>query len=145
MIYTSENIEVYEDIIYQLVDIYYKHEWWHKHTLNYEEAYKYHAHQFKNNNLFIYMEDEKVIGYCEYWRIDFEKWGRLVCGLDISPIEENVKEGIICSVQNVWINKEHRRGKVVKSMEKEFFKRNHDAEYFVGQAERKSANLIKSL
>lgn len=143
MIYTFENVEIYENIILQLVNIYNEHEWWHKEKMSYEDAYKYHAHQFKNGNIFVYMKDEKVVGYCEYWRCDFRQWGRIVCHAPFSPLEENVTRGDVCVVANVWIDENYRKSEVVKSMEKEFFKRNCSAEYFVGQAERKSANLIK--
>jgi hypothetical protein len=129
-----------KDRIEQLIGIYYNEEDWHKNKLSYEEAYKYHDKLYRQGNIFTYEESGIVLGYCEFWRINFEQWGRYVCDAPISGYLEDISSGYICVVNNVWINKEHRRGKVFREMRNKFYRLNADCDYYVGHALRKTAS-----
>lgn len=95
-------------------------------------------------NLFWASEDGRVVGLCETWKIDFKTLGEMVCKID-RPIQEiNTTDGNIAIVQNVWIDKERRNGRVFKTMRDEWYRRHHQCEYYVGHAQRKSLGMYKS-
>jgi len=131
-----------KEIITQLVEIYYKEEWWQKNKMSHEEAYKYHEKRLNDGNIVCYIEDEKVLGYYEVWCVTYEQWGRMVCG-ELVGFNEDVVSGNVCVVNNVWIDKSLRRGKVFKSLMKDFYKKHCHCDYYVGHALRKKTQPIK--
>lgn len=126
----------------QLTEIYYKEEWWQKNLMPEEEALKYHTKRFNDGNIVCYIENGKILGYYEAWCVNFEQWGRMVCG-ELVGFNEDVCSGKICVVNNVWIHKDHRRGKVFKALMRDFYKRHHNCDYYVGHALRKKTQPIK--
>jgi hypothetical protein len=131
-----------ENIINQLVKIYYTEEYWQKNLMSKEEAYRYHEKRYCDGNIICYIENEKVLGYYEAWRVNFEQWGRMVCH-ELIGFNEDVISGNICVVNNVWIDKDYRRGKVFKTLMRDFYKRHHNCDYYVGHALRKKTQPIK--
>ena len=130
-------------VVEQLVDVYFKEETWHKNKLDHEEAIKYHTRMLDNGNIICYLEDDKLLGYVEFWRINYEQFGRLVCHAPFSGYLEDVTSGNIAYVANTWIHKDHRFTNVYKEMKKLFFKENSHCDYYVGEAIRKKTGLIK--
>ena len=82
----------------QLTDIYYKHEHWHAFKMPYHQALKYHEKRVKNGDIQVYIENGGILGYYQ------RHFVYNVCFLD-----------------NVWIKKEYRKGKVFKELYKKFF------------------------
>ena len=130
-------------MVEQLVNIYYQEEWWHKSRISREEAYKYHKKLLDQGNIILYVEEEKVVGYAEFWRVNYHQWGRMVCGETLSGYLENITDGNICVVHNVWIKKDAQRGKVFKDMMRRFYALNSHCDYYVGHALRKRTQPIK--
>ena len=133
-----------ESVIEQLVDIHYKYENWIKNKLPVGEAHYYHLEMIQRRNIvWVHDKQNKVLGYCQFFRLNFEQWGRMVCHAPFYDLDENTTDGNICVVNNVWIHPDHRRSNVFIQLKELFYQENHHCEYYVGLAERKSANLIK--
>ena len=132
-----------KSIVGQLVDSYYKNEYWHKHKLAMEEAIKYHDRLLDTGNIIYYEENDELLGYAEFWRVNYEQWGRIVCGEHFSAYLENVQDGNICYVANIWIKPEARRSHTIKVLKLMFFKLNSHCDYFVGEALQKRTQPIK--
>jgi len=131
------------DIINQLTDIYINYENWHEHKLSEEEARKYFQRLIEKGNIISYTDNGSVVGYVEFWRINYEQWGRIVCGETFSAYTEDIVNGNIAYVANAWIHPDYRRTKIFRMGKMEFFKRNFKCDYFVGEARRKKCGLIK--
>ena len=125
-------------IIEQLIDVYHREEWWHKTKLPKAEAYKYFDRLLNNGNIVFESYNGKLLGYVEFWRLNFEQWGRLVCQAPFHPFDEDIVSGYIAYVANTWIDEEHRQSKVYKVLKLKFFKENYLCDYFVGRALRKT-------
>jgi hypothetical protein len=82
----------------QLVDIYFKEEWWSEHKMPYEDAYAYHSRRVQNGTIYAFVEEGEVLGYFERYFI------------------HNV-----CFLHNVWVRKDERHGRVFRSLYKHFF------------------------
>jgi len=94
-------------------------------------------------NLIVYVEDGILLGYCEFWRISFEQFGKLICHEKFIAPFENTTDGEICYVANAWIHPDHRQGVVYKRLKSKFFRLNCRCKYFVGQALRKKTQPVK--
>lgn len=135
-----------EELVEQLLDIYYKGEWWHKTFLPPEEARKYFTHLLDKGNIIIYEINGKILGYVEFWRINYEQFGRIICGEEFSAyLEEVTNNGPICYLSNIWINPDFRNGSVLKLLRGMFFFANQNMDYFVGQSKTKKSEPIKVL
>ena len=132
-----------QQIIEQLVDIYFTYENWHTTKMEREQAIVYHTCMFDRNNIVPYIENNKVIGYVESWRINFEQFGRLVCHEVFNVDKENTTHGNIAYVANTWIHPEWRKSYVSKTLRNSFFLNNYMCQYFVGSALRKKTQPIK--
>jgi len=132
-----------EIIIKKLFEIYDKFEWWHKTKLDEESANKYHKHLIESGNIITVVSDEMLLGYCEFWRINYEQFGRIICGEGFSAIQENVTNGYIAYVANTFVQPEARKKEVLKMLRDRFFEVNKCCLYFVGEARRKSTAPVK--
>lgn len=132
-----------DDVISQLVKIYFEEENWHDSKLSIQDAVLYHDFVFNNGNIIVVKNKDEVVGYLEFWRLNFENWGKYVCGVEISPLHTDVKNGNIAVVNNIWIKKEFRRGDVFKQIKERFYRVNSDCDYYVGHALRKKTQPIK--
>lgn len=124
----------------QLNEIHQTHEWWNTRKMPLEESLLYHSEMYDRGNIVIAERDGKVIGYFEVWKITFEQFGKLICHVPFSAFQENVQDGNIAYVANVWIHKDYRKGEVVKELKKKFFEATWMCDYFVGQALRKTSS-----
>jgi hypothetical protein len=90
------------------------------------------------------MDDDKLVGYCETLRINYEQLGRLVLNQEFPVFHEDTINGNVACVNNVWIHPEYRRGSVVKKMKVKWYEDNGHCDYYVGHAQRKQTGLWKS-
>lgn len=132
-----------DNVLDQLWDVYINHEWWSDHSLRRDQFDRYTQKLIDDGNIFYVMDGSKVVGYTEVWKINFEQFGRLVCGENIAADSEDVITGKLGYVANVWIDVLYREGWVVKAMREKYFDFTKDVDYHCGQAKRKSADLIK--
>lgn len=127
----------------QLVDIYLKEEWWHNTKLSYDEAVKYHQKMLDRGNIITYEEKGEVLGYVEVWKLTFEQFGRIICGAEFNPFDEDTTSGYVAYVANIWVHPQQRDSIVIKILRTKFFTYCFKCGYFVGEARRKKCGLIK--
>lgn len=135
-----------ETIITQLTDIYLSPaEWWHENRLSREESNEYHRRMIEKGNIIYIVSPihNHLLGYCEFLRVNFEQFGRMVCHAPFYSYDEDTTSGNICIVHNVWIHPEYRKSFVVKELRQKFFEKNKHCEYFGGFALRKKTQPIK--
>lgn len=129
--------------IEQLVDIYLNEETWHGKKLTQEEALFYFETACRKDRIIVVTEHERVVGYVESWRINFEQFGRIVCHQPFDIGAESIEDGPICYLSNIYIRPSHRNSGVIRELRYNFFKQNLGAKYFVGEALRKKTQPIK--
>ena len=102
------------EIIAQLVEIYYTQEPWHKSFMSLPKAVQYHKTAYDNGDIHVYEEDNEVLGYYErYFNFD------------------------TCILYNVWIKESERKGKVFRELYRHFFKSMHEnIKYIVGEKQK---------
>lgn len=77
---------------------------WHKHKLSEQEANEYHERLLMQGNIITIIKDNELKGYLEIWKINYEQLGRIMCGLPVYALEENITDGNIAFVNNGWID-----------------------------------------
>lgn len=87
--------------------------------------------------------DGVILGYVETWRLSFEQFGRIICKAGFMLDREDITSGPICYLANTAIHPDYRSSFVVKYLKQQFFERNSDATFFVGEALRKRHQPVK--
>lgn len=118
-------------IIGQLTDIYLTQEHWHKSKLSKEEANEYHERLMINGNILTYIKSGELLGYLEFWLIDYSQFGRLVCNQSIITDKENLLDGNIALINNMWISEKDRNGIVFDMLSAMFLARCKMADFYV--------------
>lgn len=129
-----------DEIVSQLVSIYYKYESWQEDPrMGRENAFLYHRTLYENGAIECASEGNIVVGYTETWRLSFDQLGRLVCGKPFSAMQEDVRSGPVAWLANIFILPEHRNGAALKTLRLKFFGKNRDCEYFAGNKVKRSS------
>lgn len=115
----------------QLTYVYLTHENWHNHKLTIDEANQYHKRLLLNGNIITVINEDNLLGYLEFWLIDFEQFGRLVCNQPIMTDTEDLLNGNIALINNMWIDEEERNGETFKTLATMFLARCKMAEFYV--------------
>lgn len=131
------------DLIDQLIKFYYEAEWWHETRLSEPEIKEYYRVLIGKGRLVTVMDENNLLGYCESWRINYDKFGKLLCHVPINIAEEDISTGNIAYVFSVYVDKPYRNTKVITSLKHRFFALNYDCDYFVGEALRKKHQPVK--
>lgn len=129
-------------IIEQLIQ-FHRSEKWHSSHKTDEELKEYFEIVLRKRRVLMTFEGEKMLGYCESWRINFEQFGRKICHEPIFVDSEDIETGLIAYVANVHILPEHRDGWVYKDLRNQFIKQNFMCQFFVGEATRKKHSPVK--
>lgn len=116
-------------IIEDLTNIYLTREK-HNNYLSEEESNKYHERLLVQGNIITYIDNNELKGYLEFWRLDFSQLGRLICGDPILTDKEDILNGNIAYINNMWIDDDYRGGLAFQTLGAMFLSRNKDAEYF---------------
>lgn len=129
--------------IEQMTEVYLKEEYWHKNKLTKAQADQYHERLLIQGNILTYIKGDQLLGYVEFWRLDFDQLGRLVCKDSIITDVEDILNGPIAYVNNMWISKGERHGEAFEILGSMFLSKNSDAEYFVAFRQVKKNQPIK--
>lgn len=116
-------------IIDDLTYIYLNFETWHKNKLSQEEANKYHERLLMQGNILTYVDNGKLIGYVEAWKINYDQLGRILCEVPFYVFDEDITNGNIAYIHNMWISPEYRGNLVKNKILKEFFTKFSDCQY----------------
>lgn len=130
------------DIVEQLIDFHHR-ESWHKNGISDDVLRVYFKSVLSKGRILLCMDGERILGYCESWRINFEQLGRILCGAVFCADGENINDGNIAYVANAHILPEYQDGWVYKFLKDAFLKQNYACEYFVGEARRKKHQPFK--
>lgn len=124
-------------VVEQLLDIY-SLETWHDTRMPYLDALAYHDILLENGAITVAMENTMVLGYIEVWKINFEQLGRIMCGENFSAIHEDIYNGNIAFLANMWIRPEFRLGWVIKYLRLKFFGKYGDCRFYTGKTTKRS-------
>jgi hypothetical protein len=122
---------------------FYEQESWHKKRISKEEHDSYVSKLLSLGNILTVSDGDVLLGYVEFWRIDFEQFGRIICGEHFSAYHENVQGGLIAYVANTFIRPEMRSTDVYKRLRTQFLRANSHCTHFVGEARRKKSEPVK--
>lgn len=117
-------------IIQKLTNIYLEKENWHKSKLSKEEADHYHERLLMNGNILTYVTNGELLGYLEFWLIDFSQFGRLVCNQPIMTDTENLLNGNIALINNMWVAENERGALAFDMLAAMFLARCNNAEFY---------------
>lgn len=104
--------------------------------LPYDEALAYYERLLMNGNVITYVKDGELLGYIEFWRLDFSQWGRICANMTLAH-EENLTEGPVCLIVSMWIKQDLRNGETFLFLGRSFLEHNKDAEHFAAQQVQK--------
>ncbi len=103
------------DIIDQLLDIYFTKEVWHNH-LPKDIARRYFTKLYNSGNILVELDEESVAGYLEIWALDEKQAMRIVNGDTFHAESENISDGHICYVANIYVEEAYRKKDIVKKL-----------------------------
>lgn len=115
----------------QLTYIYRNYENWHKSKLSEEESNEYHERLLMQGNILTYVKDGELKGYIEYWCITPEQLGRIITNQPILTDVEDILNGQIAYINNMYIDPEYRNGEAFDMLSTMFLVKNKDADVFV--------------
>lgn len=130
-------------MISELVDLYYE-EPFQPTKLSQAQAERYFAHMLANDCVVTAARNGQLVGYIESWRISYELFGRLLCNTPVHIYDEEISAGPVCYLSDIYIKPAFRGGSVMRELRNKFFRQNIRCDYFVGEAKRKAAGLVKT-
>lgn len=114
-----------------------------KSTLFDETLDAYHNTLLFKDRIVYAEQDGELLGYVESWRINFDQFGRKLCGEEVNIEQEDIETGKICWVNNVTIRPDARRGLTIEALRNKFYIQNIDCKYVVGERNGKKHRPVK--
>jgi len=133
-----------DNIAEQITDIYLNEEYWHEKKLTREEAIRYHKRLIEKGAIYYHEENEKVVGYMECWRINAKQLNRIKHHESFSAISEDINNGTIGFLANVWINKQYRNNEVAKDFKKFWDKKTYNCNLIAGMRKNKELRIHRN-
>ena len=132
-------------LIDQLLEFYYKYDKFQSSHLSEEKARKIYSYLLAKDCIHHYSNNNALLGYGESLRIDYDTFGKIICGYNVYDMLEtiNITNGPIAYLANVTIHPEHRGTTVLRYLRNDFLIKNFSCEYFVGHALRKRHQPVK--
>lgn len=126
------------DIIAQLIKVYMTEEWWHSERLSLEDSWKYFKCLLMKGNLIYREDDGMLVAYAEVYYITPKQLKKLSDDEPFPVLEENITDGDIAYVQNLWIKEGYRGNGMLRSMKRDV----KSTLYFAGK-EQKNNNRFR--
>lgn len=117
------------DILTQLYNIYEKEENWHTSRLPEQDFKGVKKYLMDKNLLWVEIIGSEVVAYCEVWKINYEQWGRISCGELLYTYDENLTDGNIAYISNLWVKECYRNMGLIKIMQDKFTEKFNDCKY----------------
>jgi len=127
-------------VIEQLIKIYMTEEWWHKNKLSLEESWKYFKHLLINGNIVYKAVKNELVGYAEFYLVNDKQVNVLNSSSDFFILNEDITNGNICYVSNIWIKEGHRGNGLMRSFKKEI-ESTKDFDYYSGNELKNNKRL----
>ena len=129
------------DILNQLLDVYYLKEHWHKNKMTIKEAKKYHNRLLKSRNIICYEEDGELLGYFELWKVTPKQLNVIISNNGFSAYHENVNDGNIAYLANLWIKPNMRKSHVYKMLKIMWFNHTKSCSHYSGEEVKRNNRL----
>ncbi len=123
-------------VIEQLKYIYNNYEKWDTIKLVGDELNEYFERQLINGNILTYVKDGELRGYLNFWCINNEQLGRLMCGITLAH-NENLLDGNIALISRMWVNPEDRNGEAFSMLAAMFLSRNKQCTHYAAFQQHK--------
>lgn len=130
-----------KNIVEQLCEIYYKYEYWHSFHMPYPEAVNYHGQMLSQGNMKVVEDLGIVLGYYEVWLITKEQLNKIILHKGFDARKENVLDGDIAYLANLWIDKSFRKGRVFRELYAKFFEQVGNCSMVVGEEQPRKGRL----
>ena len=121
------------EIVEQLVHIYKTEDYYQRGNLTDLEIRRYYSKMIAHGRIQLYMETCNVVGFIESWRLNYEQLGRVVCWHDFSALEEDVNNGDILYISDIYVAPHKRGNGIVKILMEMLENSNRDALYGVSK------------
>ena len=134
------------NLLDQLLEFYFKYDKFQDTYLSQERASQIYQILLDRDRISYCLDQSgDLVGYGESWRINYDNFGRLICGHNLYKTleQEDIEHGNIAYVSNVTIHPDHRGSGIIQFLKLDFFKKNYMCDYFVGQALRKKHQPVK--
>ena len=120
------------DIVEQLVKLYFNDELYTK-SLTELEARRYYSKMLAHGRVQVYLDKCNVIGLIESWRLTYEQLGRVICWTEFDALEEDVNQGDVLYISDIYIVPHKRNNGVLKILMKMLEESNQTAKYGVSR------------
>lgn len=117
------------NIAEQLTFLYINDEKWYSHKLSEHDANLYHERLLMQGNIITHITDGMLDGYLEFYRINYEQLGRILCDIQLGD-DEDLLTGDIAFINRMWIKEEFRNTRIFNMLGAIFLERNKDANIF---------------
>lgn len=97
--------------------------------LSHDEALKYFERLMMNGNIVTYVRDGELLGFCEFWRISYEQFGRLCCNITLTH-DDDLLVGNIALITRMYIVPNERNSEVFMLLASMFLERNKEATHY---------------
>lgn len=132
-----------DKLLDQFYDFYMTYEWWHKTRISKDKFFETIEMLMDKGSLIICEQDENLFGYVEFYMVNYEQLGRLVCNQEFFIGDEDINSGSICYVANVVIHPDHVNSWVSKNLRQRFLEKTKGCKFLVETANRKSPKHVK--
>ena len=135
----------FRSIVEQLVEIYYTQEVWMKQRMHPDVAMEYHLSQLERGAIKVVEEYGVVLGYIQIWKLTNDQVNRILNKLPFNENSEDITHGPVAMVQNLYVDKSFRKGRVARQLLKMFRDYTKDCDSVVGveQKYRERVKLFK--
>lgn len=110
--------------------------------LPHDEAIKYFERLMMNGNIITYVKDGELLGFIEYWRISYEKFGRLCCNMTLAH-EEDLLNGNICLITRMYIVPDLRNTETFINLGRALLERNKHVDLYAAMQMQKKHKPIQ--
>lgn len=100
------------------------------------EALEYFERLMINGNILTYVKDGELLGFCEFWRVDYSQFGRLCCNITLAH-DEDLLNGNIALITRMYIVPDKRNSEVFMTLAAQFLSRNKDCTHFAAFQQQK--------
>lgn len=90
------------------------------------EAERYYTKMVNDGRIEYVLQNDELVGFLESWRLTYEQAGRVLCWKDFNAVEENVKDGGIIFLVDIWVKEGYRDGTINKVLINAYKEANKD-------------------
>ena len=127
------------DLVFQLMEVYYNEETgWETH-LTPKEAEKYFKNLIKKDRILAITstrdtDNGMLEAYCEFWTINAEQLRKAISETErFYPETEDINSGEICHIFCLWVRKDLRKAEHIRRIRRMIIDKCPHIEYFTGQ------------